>query len=288
MARPYHVRQLRALGPRTVAAYSRVLRRAYGDAGGPFNGVPAVVLGWPEGEKSILRSALVRAQAERGDPDAGYELASQIPASHRVRRVKEEVPESFIKKIEKAAALCSARDEALVMVPLRIGLRSEEFLSLTRAQVERALETNSLTFVRKGARESTLPCGHVRPYLASLLSVPAARNRITGESIAAYRLRTRAGAAGPRWEVLGEVLAGPRATFATRYNLFNRLVKKLGARSGAPTLSPHQLRHAFATRMHRDGAPMGVVQAALGHASVTTTERYVHVGTEDVKKWVRK
>lgn len=271
---------LRALGPRTVVNYVRILERAYGPGSGPIYGpVPAHVMGWPEGSKSILRNALIRAWATAGNSDRGHELAASIPASHRIKRARIELPEEVLTQIEKAAGRRRhARDEALVLIPLRLGLRSEEFLTLSRAQVEAAIASGSLTFVRKGAKEATLPVRYVKAFFNELLATPAATGRGPDAGTKARH----------EWRVLGEVLAGAHATYATRYNLFNRLVKKVGKAAGVPGLSPHRLRHGFATRMHRDGAPMGVVQAALGHASVMTTERYVHVGAADVEKWTRK
>lgn len=224
----------------------------------------------------MLRSALVRWWAEHEDRERGEALASKIPASFRVKRAKVEVPERVLAEIERVAALASPRNRALVMVALRTGLRAEELLRLSRAQVEEAISSGKLRFVRKGAKETELPVGHVKGYWKELLTVKAALPR---EDFGAPT--------APDWNTLGETLAGAHATYATRYNLFNRLVKKIGKRAGVPALSPHKLRHGFATRMHRDGAPLKVVQAALGHNHLSTTERYIHVEGADVEKWVR-
>ncbi len=62
-----------------------------------------------------------------------------------------------------------------------------------------------------------------------------------------------------------------------RFNIF-RLVDKLGKRAGIPArVTPHGLRHAFATSLHAGGADLRVIQALLGHESISTTEKYTHM-----------
>lgn len=60
-----------------------------------------------------------------------------------------------------------------------------------------------------------------------------------------------------------------------------RIVKAAGRRAGVPALSPHWMRHAAASHALDNGAPISVVQATLGHASLATTSRYVHARPGD-------
>jgi integrase/recombinase XerD len=91
----------------------------------------------------------------------------------------------------------------------------------------------------------------------------------------------RAQAALARWTALrpeGRFLFPSRGKHLTRIRLF-QLLKALAARAGLPPakISPHVLRHAFATHLLEGGADLRVLQTLLGHADIATTQIYTHV-----------
>lgn len=276
----------RPLAPRTEGQYQRVLKRAFGDVDpAELTGVPEQVGTWAESERRVLRHAIRDVLARRGLREAGEALAQRVPSVYTIRRKAQKPTKDDADAFEaRARRFKKEKFRPLFGILMRLGLRSEELLALDRGQVEAAVETGVLRFVRKGGKEAELPCKHVKAEFAALLAFKQA----LPHRLAAQQEAIAAG--GPfDWSEVGGILAAPPASFATRYNLLNRAVKACAKQAGLdPRLwSPHKLRHAFATRMHDDGAPIRIVQEALGHASIVTTQRYVGVETGDIEKFVR-
>ena len=131
--------------------------------------------------------------------------------------------------------------------------------------VEVGMNEGVLRITGKGSKTRLVPFGEVaRDWIERYLI--QARPRILGERVDDALFVT--GRGGPM----------------TR-QMFWTLIKKHALRAGihAP-LSPHTLRHAFATHLLNHGADLRVVQLLLGHADISTTQIYTHVARERLKK----
>jgi site-specific recombinase XerD len=163
-------------------------------------------------------------------------------------------------KQEKSRAAPSwmpLRDVAIMELFYSSGLRLSELASLNVADAD--LYTESVRVIGKGRKERVCPVG-----------LPAL------ESISRYRQAAR-------------VHSGPLFLNKSRKRISARSIwltlKRYLAETSIPiSISPHKLRHSFATHMLDRGADLRSVQALLGHASLSTTQIYTHVTVERLKK----
>ena len=147
------------------------------------------------------------------------------------------------------------RDRAILEVLYSSGLRVSELTGLDWIDVDAEAETLRVT--GKGRKERIVPIG--RPAL--------------------HALRTyRAACAARGWSVDGTqpVFRNVRGGRLTSRSV-GRMVDRYTTASGAPKASPHALRHTFATHLLGGGADLRAIQELLGHASLSTTQRYTHV-----------
>lgn len=244
------------LSPRTLREYEGVLNA--GLAAGREVDLERVAT-WSHSRRAVFKSAL----RWRGTP----ELALDVPRARRRRADVEAPVEEELRRIELAAKDLEPGPRALVLLLLSLGLRAAEALELRRKDVERALDVGELKLRRKGDYEARLPAAHARRLLKDLLSAQSKR--------------------GTPWKVAGEILSAD-GNGHTRYCYLRRLVKRVGRAAGVSRLRPHLLRHGFATRLVRDGAPLPVVQRWLGHRSIETTQRYLHPESADLERYARQ
>ncbi|HEX8627110.1 MAG TPA: tyrosine-type recombinase/integrase, partial [Catenuloplanes sp.] len=153
----------------------------------------------------------------------------------------------------------AVRNRAVLALLADLGLRVGELVSLDVADVGYERGHRAVRFVGKGGR----------PRRRALTPAAAA-------ALDAY-LAQRAAAAGvPPQRLDGALLVTAGGGRLDRHAVF-RLVRRLARDAGipaAPRLSPHSLRHAFATTARAEGVPLEDVQDAMGHADPRTTRRY--------------
>jgi len=147
------------------------------------------------------------------------------------------------------------RDQALISVLYATGLRVTELISLKASNLH--LEEGYLTCVGKGDKERIVPIGQeatdaVRRYLAE------GRPQLAGRSSPWLFVNAR---------------GGPLSRVG-----FWKLLKEYGLKAGITrSISPHVLRHSFATHLLDRGADLRAIQMMLGHADLSTTQIYTHV-----------
>ena len=156
------------------------------------------------------------------------------------------------------------RNKAIIEVMYGCGLRVSEVISLNISDIYAKDE-----FVRvfgKGDKERLVPIG--KKTLKELMLY------VNGE-----RLHQDIKA-----KFSDKVFISARGTSLTRQSVF-LLVKSLAEKAGIKkTISPHTLRHSFATHLIEGGADLRAVQQMLGHSSITTTEIYTHISDEYLRQ----
>jgi integrase/recombinase XerD len=165
------------------------------------------------------------------------------------------------------------RDRALLELLYACGLRVSEALNLDLEDV--ALSEGSVRVIGKGDRERRLPVGDVA--LAALTSyVDEARPALLGVA------RPAPGKSQPkRGGPLFVSARGARLSRMAAWRVIRHAALVGGVRGH---VTPHTLRHSFATHLLEGGADLRVVQELLGHASITTTQLYTHLTGERIRQ----
>lgn len=160
------------------------------------------------------------------------------------------------------------RDRAMLEVLYATGLRVSELVRLRLSDLN--FEVGFLRTLGKGAKERIVPIGD---------SAIEATSTYLEEAYPKYKSKN------PSTPFL---FLSQKGGAMTRQN-FWVLVEKYGKRVGlASRLSPHVLRHSFATHLLENGADLRAVQLMLGHADISTTQIYTHVTRERLRKVYQK
>ena len=152
------------------------------------------------------------------------------------------------------------RDRAMLETMYAAGLRVSELLSLERERLN--IKTGVVSIIGKGSKERKVPIGDFAlEYVIQYINGP--RNKNKGKK-SKYLFLSKYG-----------------KPLSRQY--FFKQIKKYAEIAGIGiNISPHTLRHCFATHLLENGADLRAVQSMLGHANIATTQIYTHISTKRI------
>lgn len=206
-------------------------------------------------------SASVPRKYREDDPSAS--LASpKLP-----QRLPKDLSEAQVERLLQAPLIeqpLELRDKAMLEVLYATGLRVSELVGLTMSDV--SLRQGVVRVIGKGNKERLVPLGEEAVYWLETYLEHGRPWLLNGVTI----------------DVL---FPSQRAQQMTRQTFWHR-IKHYAVLAGIDSekLSPHVLRHAFATHLLNHGADLRVVQMLLGHSDLSTTQIYTHVATERLRQ----
>ncbi|SDU70697.1 site-specific tyrosine recombinase XerD [Jiangella alkaliphila] len=241
-----------------VTAFLRSLRE--GDEG-------RVALGASSAARTVvavrgLHRFLHREGLSDGDP------AGAVRPPTPPRRLPKAIPLSQVERLLEAASIGEGprvlRDRALLEVLYGCGARISEAVGLDRDDLD--AESGTVLLRGKGGKDRVVPLGSY-----------------AWEAVDAYLVRARPA-------LVGTGKGSPALFLNARGGRLSRqsawtVLRTAAARAGlSTTVTPHTLRHSFATHLLEGGADVRVVQELLGHASVTTTQVYTLVTVDQLRE----
>ena len=202
---------------------------------------------------------LIREQLRDDDPSALL-LTPKLP-KRLPKDLSEHQVEALLSEPDVAVEL-ELRDKAMLELLYATGLRVSELVGLTMENV--SLRQGMVRILGKGNKERLVPMGEEAMYWISVY-LREARGVLLGSQTS---------------DIL---FPSSRAQQMTRQTFWHRIKLYASRAQIAVELSPHTLRHAFATHLLNHGADLRVVQMLLGHADLSTTQIYTHVASERLK-----
>ena len=202
----------------------------------------------------------VRERRSAADPTLKLEPPKRAPRFPKT--LSEADVEALLQAPDPATAL-GLRDRAMLEALYATGLRVSELVALKTFEAD--LQAGVVRVLGKGAKERLVPLGEEAVGWIARYASHARPGLLEGRASDALFITARG--------------------LAMTRQAFWYLVRRYGRRAiPGKALSPHVLRHAFATHLINHGADLRVVQLLLGHADISTTQIYTHVARERLKR----
>ena len=205
----------------------------------------------------------------------GVDPGSEVRPTALPRRLPKGLPyhqvERLLSSAGSDASAIGLRDRALLEFLYGTGARISEAVGLVLDELD--LEGRVVTVLGKGNKQRRIPVGD---FAAQALQAYLVRGRPALAAVSAGSTRR---AREPSHRVFLNARGGP----LSRQSAFG-LLRRAAERAGLDQVSPHSLRHSYATHLLERGADVRVVQELLGHASVTTTQVYTLVTVDMLRE----
>jgi integrase/recombinase XerD len=226
-----------------------------------------------EEHQALVASSAARAvSAVRGlhrfalrEGAAGHDPAHEVRPPRQLRRLPKAISVDEVERLIAAAgpdgAPLTLRNRALLELLYGTGARISEAVGLAADD----LEPEQIRLRGKGGRTRVVPLG-----------------RYARQALDAYLVRARPVLSGHGWGT-SALFLNARGGRLTRQGAWE-VLQAAAERAGLAGVSPHMLRHSFATHLLDGGADVRVVQELLGHASVTTTQVYTLVTVDKLRE----
>ena len=218
-------------------------------------------------EIAALRAFYRFAETERLLP---RNVAENLSLPRRWKRLPKALTNSEIDQLLKplpvqtASTLC---DQGVLELAYASGLRLSELCRIRLEQLH--LESGFITVIGKGNKERVVPAGTKAIKALNDYLVAGRPKLVTARSPA-------------------NVFLTKRGTAFARETMWNRIKQRAKLAGVGRNVTPHMLRHSFATHLLEHGADLRVIQELLGHAQINTTEIYTHVASSRLRDVHRK
>ncbi len=232
------------------------------------------------GERSLAPTSLRRRAAALkgfyrfafGEGIIEVDVATHLDLPRQSRRLPDTLDVGEVERLLEAASSGGVRDRALLELLYAAGLRVSEAIGLDREDL--SLDGAFVRVIGKGDKERLVPIGEISiDHLSAWLDGPRAA------LLAHHHVEPVRG--GPLF--LGD--RGRRLARQQAWSAVNAAADRAGL---GGRVSPHTLRHSFATHLLEGGADLRVVQELLGHASISTTQLYTHLTGERIRDVYRR